>query len=189
MTSASPIPRQHPLIPPTLVPKPAPHLLRAAGQAPLTSPGRWWGRRTGSGTWLRVQGSTSRGDGWRAPVGTAAREAEGPLRLGLGFSGCTRGARDLAAFILSEGSGRGGLLAADQSESGTERCRGRGGGREPNPLGAGAGLHPATRVQPSHGGAGGGGGSHGTAFLRAEKSQEDEMRTPSYREKKPAGLW
>lgn len=57
--------------------------------------------------------------------------------------------------LLFPWRGRGGLRAADQSESGTAPSQGRGGAKEPDwPLGwmPGSWLHspPPTRVQPSH---------------------------------------
>lgn len=133
-----------------------------------------------------VQGSTSWGERRRVPWAMRARESSGSRRrtllLGLRRSDCTPRAGERAAFIPSEGAGRGWLFAADQCASGTERGRGRGGAGSP-PRGAQAQDCTPVRVQPPHWR----GGALEAALLRqtaargataAEKSHADESARP-----------
>lgn len=104
-----------------------------------------------------VQGSTSWGERRRVPWAVGARGSSRSRRRTLYYSGCVdRAARPepaRARLLFPRrgrgGTGRGGLLAADQCASGTERGRGRGGAGSP-PRRAQAQDCTPIRVQPPH---------------------------------------
>jgi hypothetical protein len=113
--------------------------LWTARQTPLTSPGTWWGRRPGCGTWLRAQGSTSWGGCWRAPAGSGVRGGKGAKATSaicgrmVYPSACAWPAAPRYLFSRRGGAGRG---AAGQSESGAELREGEGGVQSPKGRGA-----------------------------------------------------
>lgn len=105
------------------------------------------------------------------------------------FSSCT--AAPAAPGLLFPPRGRGGLRAADQSESGARRGRGGGGARDPARAERGAAAATPTRVRRPHRGA------HEAVLLlqadagdAAAKSHGEETRAPGLGGKKenPAGF-